>query len=202
MTMGMAMPAAPYPGGVSPDPLAPLMARVATGDEGALAALYDATSHRVYGLAFRVLRVREDAEEVTLDVYTQVWRGRTPYDPDRGSVLKFLLLLARTRAVDLLRSRARRSQVEERVEEIAELHDGGEAQAALGDVLAERRLKLALATLPDSQRVAIEAAYFQGLSHSEVATALGQPLGTIKTRIRDGLLALRRAMAMPEGGIA
>src|SRR6185503_4252155 len=115
-TMGMAMPAAPYPGGFAPDPLAPLMVRVGAGDEGALAALYDATSHRVYGLAFRVLRVREDAEEVTLDVYTQVWRGRTQYDPDRGSVLKFLLMLARTRAVDLLRSRARRSQVEERVE--------------------------------------------------------------------------------------
>jgi RNA polymerase sigma-70 factor (ECF subfamily) len=196
----MVMPAGPYPGGFSPDPLAPLMVRVDGGEEGALAALYDATSHRVYGLAFRVLRVSEDAEEVTLDVYTQVWRGRTPYDPDRGSVLKFLLMLARTRAVDLLRSRARRSQVEERVEEMTDLP--ASADDAFGDAFAERRLKLALATLPDSQRVAIEAAYFQGLSHSEVATALGQPLGTIKTRIRDGLLALRRAMVMPEGGIA
>jgi RNA polymerase sigma-70 factor, ECF subfamily len=197
--MGMAIPAVPYPAGGGQDPLSALMARVGAGDEGALAALYDATSHRVYGLAFRVLRVREDAEEVTLDVYTQVWRGRTPYDPGRGSVLKFLLLLARTRAVDLLRGRARRSQIEERVEELPE---AGAAGLSFGDAFAARRLRLALATLPDGQRVAIEAAYFQGLSHSEVATALGQPLGTIKTRIRDGLLALRRAMALPEEGIA
>jgi RNA polymerase sigma-70 factor (ECF subfamily) len=200
--MGMAIPAVPYPAGGGQDPLSALMARVGTGEEAALAELYDATSHRVYGLAFRVLRVREDAEEVTLDVYTQVWRGRTPYDPGRGSVLKFLLMLARTRAVDLLRSRARRSQIEERVEELSELPEAGTSNLSFGDAFAARRLQLALATLPDGQRVAIEAAYFQGLSHSEVATALGQPLGTIKTRIRDGLLALRRAMALPEEGIA
>jgi RNA polymerase sigma-70 factor (ECF subfamily) len=198
----MAMPAASCPGGAAHDPLAPLMARVGTGDEGALAELYDATSHRVYGLAFRVLRVREDAEEVTLDVFTQVWRGKVPYDADRGGVLKFLLMLARTRAVDLLRSRSRRLQNEERIEELSELEDSTSLDLAFGDTFAARRMRLALATLPAGQRAAIEAAYFQGLSHSEVAASLGQPLGTIKTRIRDGLLALRRAMALPEGGVA
>lgn len=197
------MPTSPFDsGGRSQDPLGPLMAQVAGGEEGALSALYDATSHRVYGLALRILRVKEDAEEVTLDVYTQVWRHRVPHDPERGSVLKFLLMLARTRSVDLLRSRARRNQVEENIEEMTELADPESNELSFGDAIAARRLRVAMATLPDAQRIAIEAAYFAGLSHSEVATALGQPLGTIKTRIRDGLTSLRRAMAVPEEGIA
>jgi RNA polymerase sigma-70 factor (ECF subfamily) len=178
------------------------MARVAGGEEGALSALYDATSHRVYGLALRILRIKEDAEEVTLDVYAQVWRSRVPHDPERGSVVKFLLMLARTRAVDLLRSRSRRTQVEEKIDELTEIADPQSTDLSFGDAIAARRLQVALATLPSAQRVAIEAAYFAGLSHSEVATALGQPLGTIKTRIRDGLTSLRRAMAVPEEGIA
>jgi RNA polymerase sigma-70 factor (ECF subfamily) len=178
------------------------MSRVAAGDEAAVSALYDATSHRVFGLALRILRNREDAEEVTLDVYAQVWRSRVPHDPARGSVLGFLLMVARTRAVDLLRSRSKRGSVEERVEDLLDSDELPWVEPVRGDMLASRRLRAALASLPRKQREAIEAAYFAGLTHTEVASALGEPLGTVKTRIRDGLLALRYAMAVTEEGIA
>ncbi len=185
------------------DPLGPLMARVARGDERGLAELYDATSHRVYGLALHILRERGAAEEATLDVYTQVWRRGTQYDPQRGRAIGFLLTLARNRALDLLRNRSRRPDSEETLEEVSQLADPRQdPEMAVRDVLAAQRLQVALASLPRDQRIALAAAYFGGLSHSEVAKALGQPLGTVKTRIRDGLIALRRVLAVKEEGRA
>lgn len=185
------------------DPLESILMRAAGGDERALEQLYDATSHRVYGLALRILRQKETAEEATLEVYTQVWRRGAQYDPERGSVLSYLLTLARTRSLDLLRSGARRAEVEQPFDDPA---DQLEAIDSFGahpkDVYAVQRMQLALAALPKEQRIAIEAAYFGGLSHSEVATALNQPLGTVKTRIRDGLMTLRRVMAVREEGHA
>lgn len=185
------------------DPLALLMARVAAGQERALADLYDATSHRVYGLVLHILREREAAEEATLDVYTQIWRRGAQYDPSRGSVMGFVLTLARTRGVDLLRARVRRSGFENPLQDALDLADPGPSPEMVSrDSLAARRLHVALEALPRDQRQAIEAAYFGGLSHKEVAKSLGQPLGTVKTRIRDGLMALRRVMAIREEGLA
>lgn len=179
------------------DPLQALLERAAAGDDQALAQLYDATSHRVYGLALRILRRKEPAEEATLEVYTQVWRRGAQYDAERGSVLGFLLTLARTRALDLLRRGARRAELEQPFDEPVHSQESNtRLEAAPRDVYAVQRMQLALAALPLEQRAAIEAAYFGGLSHSEVAQALNQPLGTIKTRIRDGLTTLRRVMAV------
>jgi RNA polymerase sigma-70 factor (ECF subfamily) len=197
----MALPTTGAPSSASSDdPLVGLMARLAVGDERALSELYDATSHRVYGLALRILRTNEAAEEATLDVYAQLWRRPEQFDPERGSVASYLLTLARTRSLDLQRSRARRAGIEEPLDEIDLAAPGPSPELAARDVFAAKRLHRALAALSGEQRSAIVAAYFGGLSHSEVAAALDQPLGTVKTRIRDGLIALRREMAVQEGG--
>ena len=177
------------------DRLAALVARTANGEAEALAALYDATVALIYGLAQRILADHGTAEEVTSDVYLHVWRQGARYDPARGTPLAWLLMLTRSRAIDRLRARAARR-------ESAAL----EAAAALPSpapgphddaVVAERRriVVAALATLSPEQREAIEIAYYGGKSHSEIATALGLPLGTVKTRIRVGMTRLRDALA-------
>jgi RNA polymerase sigma-70 factor (ECF subfamily) len=173
---------------------------IARRSEAALAELFDATSPRVYGLARRILRDPAAAEEATLDVYAQVWRDAGRYDSGKGSVAAWLLTLARSRAIDLLRSRERRAETEAPLEPAEAMIDdaAGPEEASLESERA-RQVRRALAALPADQRRALEAAYFRGLSHTEVAAALGQPLGTIKTRIRTGLLALRRALG-PEAG--
>ncbi len=191
---------APEPTG---DPLRATMLQVAGGDERALSRIYDATSSRVYGLALHILRDAEAAEEATLDAYTQVWRSAASYDAGRGSVIAWILTLARTRSIDLLRSRMRRMDVEASLDSVVDLPDPGPSPEETSvDILNSRKLRVALSALSREQRTAIEAAYFGGLSHSEVALALGQPLGTVKTRIRDGLTTLRRMMAAPPEGSA
>lgn len=183
------------------DPLRDTMHQVAAGNEAALGALYDATSPRVYGLALHILRDRGAAEEATLDVFAQVWRSGSRYDARRGSVIAWILTLARTRAIDLLRSRMRRSELEDSLDSVLDVPDPGRGpEETSQDSSNARKLRVALASLSAEQRKAIEAAYFGGLSHSEVAHALGQPLGTIKTRIRDGLTTLRRMMAAQQEG--
>jgi RNA polymerase sigma-70 factor (ECF subfamily) len=149
------------------------------------------------------LRERELAEEATIDVFTQVWMTAGRYDASRGSVLGWILNFARTRSIDLLRARARRAEREEPTGLPVSLSDPGPSpERALGEVERARRLRRALLKLPIEQRRAIETAYFRGLSHSEVAVELGQPLGTVKTRIRDGLTALRRSLASELGELA
>jgi RNA polymerase sigma-70 factor (ECF subfamily) len=185
----------------SSDPLAELVRRAAEGEEAALAELYDATSRRVYGLARKILRDRESAEEATLDAYLQLWRQAGCYDPSRGDVLGWLLTLTRSRAIDLLRTRSRRENHEEGLARAHALSDPGwdPERASAASERAEQ-VRVALAALPAEQRDVIEAAYFEGLSHSEVASSLGQPLGTVKTRIRSGMSTLRRLLEEgPEG---
>lgn len=187
----------------SGDPLAGLVGLVASGDEEALGRLYDATRRKVYGLVLRIVREPEAAEEVVLEVYTQVWRRAATYDPDRGSVAGWLLTLARTRAIDALRARARQTDRSVSLRNAGEVPDPGPdpEEASVG---AERagRVRRAVCLLPREQRQAIEVAYFGGLSHTEVAETLGMPLGTVKTRIRTGLSALRRALVASEEGLA
>ena len=185
------------------DALVALLARVAVRDESALGELYDRTSTRVYGLALRVLRDPAAAEEATLDVYHQVWRQADRYEPERGAPLGWLLTLGRTRAIDLARSRARSSRREDDLERALDMVDpstGPDVRSA--DAQDAARVRRAIAQLPPGPREAILAAYFTGMSHTEVAAALGVPLGTIKTRIRTGLVQLKRILSEPGDSVS
>jgi RNA polymerase sigma-70 factor, ECF subfamily len=173
-----------------------LMNRVKAGDESALAELYDLYSGSVYAIARHILRHAADAEEVVIDTFWEIWRKADRYDPSRGSVPSYIMLLARSRAID--RSRQARSH-ENTTERYRDLHnnsdtsvhsDADEPEADL--VLAERRahIRALLADLPPERREPIELNFFHGLSHAQVAEALDLPLGTIKTRIRQGLIQL------------
>jgi RNA polymerase sigma-70 factor, ECF subfamily len=172
--------------------------RVAAGDAGGLAALYDRHGRAVYSLALRILGDEGDAEEVAQDVFAQAWRRAGQYDQARGTVAAWLLVMARTRAID--RFRARRVRPEGRTQDDADLTlqqlPATSPDAASEMMAAERgqRVRRALEDLPFLQRVAIELAYFEGLSQREIAERLEQPLGTVKTRMRLGLLKLRDAL--------
>lgn len=184
------------------DPHVELVARVARGDERAFRELYDALSPRAFGLALRILRDRASAEEALVEVFAQVWRQAERFDARKASVATWVLTLARTRSIDLARIEKRRAQRETAVDDA--LFDGVD-DAASGPLLASehgeraQRVREALWSLPREQRVAVELAFFGGLSHTEVASALRAPLGTVKTRIRTGLSSLRVALAGLEG---
>lgn len=177
------------------DDLGDLIASCAQGIESALASLYDRTAGQVNGLAVRILGDREAAEEVTIDVYMQVWRSAAGYDPQRGSPLAWLLTLARSRAIDRLRSSATPNRLTDPLHSalsLASAEPGPEADS----LLAQRRhlVGAAMARLGAQQRQAIQLAFFSGMSHSEIAEHLGQPLGTIKTRVRTGMIRLREIL--------
>lgn len=161
--------------------------RIAAGDQGALAALYDTTSRLIYGITLRILGNPADAEEVTLDIYTQVWRSASNFDEARGSVVAWLTTMARSRAIDRLRTGANRNR---REESLADLDPPAAAQPHPQPGIG-REVQTALKALAPEQREAIELAYWYGYSHSELAARLGQPLGTVKTRIRTGMMRLR-----------
>jgi RNA polymerase sigma-70 factor (ECF subfamily) len=166
--------------------------RCAAGDQSALAALYDESSSLAYSLAMRLLGDTADAEEVTLDVYTQVWRTAASYDRARGSVVSWLVTLARSRAIDRLRSRANRTQREQPILEFSDFEAvtaSPEQQVAFSQ--RSQRVRAAMASLAPEQSEALQLAFFSGLSHSELAKRLGQPLGTVKSRIRSGMMKLR-----------
>ena len=167
-----------------------LIGRAAGGDQSALAALFDASNRLVFAVVLRVLGDRGAAEEVLLDVYTQVWRQAAAYDPERGRPAAWLLMIARTRAIDRLRSgraEQRREPIEAAENEPSRVGNPEEAS-----VDSERRnlVRTALGNLTPEQRQVIELAYFAGLSHTEIATQTGQPLGTVKTRARLGMMKL------------
>jgi RNA polymerase sigma-70 factor (ECF subfamily) len=171
-----------------------LLARMAAGEQAALAELYDATSHIVFALALRIVVERTLAEEVVLDVYTHAWRAAASYEPARGTPSAWLLTLARSRAIDALRAR-KRERATEPLEAAEAMPADGPGPEELS-VAEERRHHIgrALAHLNCDQRQAIELAYFSGLSHGEIADRLGAPLGTVKTRIRLGMLRLRELL--------
>lgn len=169
---------------------------MAAGDESAATVLYDRHGAAMYGLALRVVGEAADAEEVVLDAFAQAWRDASRYDGSRGSVLGWLTTITRTRALDLVRARGRRARATDAatvaLDEPAAMGSGPSApdvqvqEAETADVVQR-----ALQTLSAPQRQAIELAFFEGLTHHEVAARLQQPLGTVKTRIRQGLLKLR-----------
>ncbi len=172
-----------------------LIARSAQGDQQGLAELYDHSSRLVYSVALRIAGNPADAEEITLDVYSQVWRLAKDYSAERGSPSAWLIMMGRSRALDKVRSRASRSQHEAPIESAFDAASPGESAEESAIVSQDRRrIQLALRDLNSDQRQAIELAFFSGLTHSELAERLGQPLGTVKTRIRLGMIRLRTAL--------
>jgi RNA polymerase sigma-70 factor (ECF subfamily) len=162
-----------------------LLQRLARGDRAALGDLYDLYAGLVHGLALRVLRDASEAEDVVQEVFMQVWRQAGRYDPVRGRPEAWVCTMARTRALDRLRQRASRRE------------DPSEAAPPRSEVpVPETALavRAALGALSDEQRKAVELAYFDGLTQTEIARRLGEPLGTIKTRIRTGMMRLREAL--------
>src|SRR5262245_5604263 len=183
-----------------------LVARMAARDQEALAALYDRYRCVIFSLALRILRDRAEAEEALADVFLQAWRQARGFDTQRGSVGAWLVTLCRSRAIDRVRARGRRNAAIETVTRSAEgLSDAASASAGAGPeeaadlLLKRRRIGAALGALSQEQRRAVEMAFYEGLSHSEIAAALGAPLGTVKTRIRDGLHALRQKLSAEVG---
>ena len=173
--------------------------RVATGDQLAMASLYETSSRVVYGLLLRILNEHGLAEEVLLDVYMQVWRQAGSYDKGRGSPMAWMLTIARSRALDRLRSGRQELLIRESFEGIEENTSSEidvEEAAAIAEV--QGKVRDALETLPAEQREVIELAYYDGLSHSEIALQLEQPLGTVKTRTRLGMMKLRHLLQQGE----
>jgi RNA polymerase sigma-70 factor (ECF subfamily) len=183
------------PGATVPDRA--LVARAAAGDDRALGALYDRHGRTTYALAYAIVGERADAEEVVADAFGQAWRDAAAYDPARGTVGAWLATITRARALDLVRRRGRRSRAHERAARDA--GDGFAAPVATAEAPdrgVERmeigvRVRRALGSLPEAQRRVIELAYFGGLSQSEIAAELQEPLGTVKTRMRAGMEKLR-----------
>jgi len=164
-------------------------------DETALAALYDRYASLVFTLALRMLQDRDLAEEVMQDVFVRCWHGLEQFDRARGTLPGWLMGIGRNRAIDILRGRQHQARLRERTP----LPEDGQHEPSTPDrgeeVVLRATVVQALAELSLPQREAIELAYYGGLTQSEVATQLAQPLGTVKTRIRDGLRRLRRVLA-------
>ena len=169
---------------------------MARGDHGALAELYDRHGRLVYSLALRVLRDQGDAEDVVQEVFSQAWRQASRYESTRGQVVAWLMNLARSRAIDRLRSRRARPETVANDVEADRILDHAppiDEQLALSD--QAERIRAAVEQLSLLQRVAIELAFYEGLTHVEIAERLELPLGTVKTRIRQGLSKLKERLA-------
>jgi RNA polymerase sigma-70 factor, ECF subfamily len=170
--------------------------RMARGEHDALAELYDRHARPVYSLALRILQNQSDAEDIVQEVFSQAWRQAARYDATRGVVAAWLLTLSRSRAIDRLRARRARPEHPADDRQMSNVVDPG-FSADLQILSAEQvaRVRAALDALPVLQRVAIELAYYEGLTHVEIAEQLDQPLGTVKTRIRLALGKLRDTLA-------
>jgi RNA polymerase sigma-70 factor, ECF subfamily len=161
---------------------------IRSGDESAMATLYDRYSSVVYAVGLRVLGDTGAAEDVLQEVFMQLWRNPGVFDASRGHLGAWLAVIARNRAIDTLRKRRPETDVADVVVSV-EPDMAGEAERSR----AMEKVRYTLGSMPAAQRSALEMAYFEGLTHSEIAAKTGEPLGTIKTRIRAGLMALRKA---------
>ena len=174
-----------------------LVGQIAEGNQDALAGLYDSTSRIVYGLALRILGDASSAEEILFEVYHQVWRTAKSFDASRGKVTSWLVSMTRSRAIDALRARqARGANIAQPIEELSNLQDSRSGPE--GDSVQSSRAQVvrkSVAELPPDQRKPIELAFFSGLTHGEIAARTGLPLGTVKTRIRSGMMRLRELLA-------
>jgi RNA polymerase sigma-70 factor (ECF subfamily) len=184
--------------------LAALTARVARQEEAALGELYDATVAKLFSLAGAILRNPADAEEVVCDTYTQVWQTAGLYDASRGTTMGWLVTICRSRALDLLRQRRVRERTAGAAEELgAELPF---AEPSPDDIIESVRqntaVHRALAALPAVRRRAVALAFFQGLSHEEIAQVMGLPIGTVKSHIRRALGALKAELTKESDHVA
>jgi RNA polymerase sigma-70 factor, ECF subfamily len=169
--------------------------RCAEGDQSALAHLYEESSRYVYGMALRILRDAADAEEITVDVFSQVWRSAATFSQQRGSALNWLITLARSRSIDRLRTQSAQVRRREEPLEPSISCAGSNPEQSAVSRQQRARIQSALDQLNPEQRELLELGYFGGLSHSELATQLNQPLGTVKTRIRFGMIRLRELLS-------
>ena len=168
-----------------------LLRRSATGDEAAFGELYDLVSARVYGLVRRIVRDPAQSEEVAQEVFLEIWRHSARFDASRGSAVSWMLTIAHRKSVDRVRAaEAARDRDESYGAATHDISHDSTAEAAVERLDAER-VHRALETLSEAQRGALELAYLSGYTHTEVAAMLDLPLGTAKTRIRDGLIRLR-----------
>jgi len=166
---------------------------IAAGDQSALHALYERTHRLVFTLAVRITSNRETAEEVTVDVFHDVWRRSSDYDPVNGSVIGWIMNQARSRAIDRLRLDQRKKRLNPHSDDPLPPSAASDPHATLELGQLRGVLEKALLVLSPDERLAIETAYFAELTHAQVAERLNQPLGTVKTRIRSGLAKLRKA---------
>ena len=168
-----------------------LVARVRAGDQQALAELYDRYSKVVYGVAMRVLQDTGAAEDVLQDIFLQLWRKPDAFDSSRGSLAAWLAVIARHRSIDRLRKRRPETELEDCViVSSTDLRDETERSLVI------EKVRVVMNEMSPDQRTAMEMAFFQGLTHTEIAQKTGEPLGTIKTRIRSGLQQLRARFAV------
>jgi RNA polymerase sigma-70 factor (ECF subfamily) len=168
-----------------------LLGLVARGDRTAFAELYDRTAPRVFGLVKRLLRDHAQSEEVTQEIFLEIWTTATRYDHGKGSAVAWMLTMAHRRAVDRIRaSQASRDRdVRIGIRDLAPAYDS--VVESVEVVIETERVKQAMERLTQLQRQAVQLAYFGGYSHSEVASMLSVPIGTVKTRLRDGMIRLR-----------
>jgi RNA polymerase sigma-70 factor (ECF subfamily) len=171
-----------------------LVQSIASGDQLALHALYERANRVVFTLAVRITGNRETAEELTLDVFHDVWRKAAGYDARNGSVLGWIMNQARSRAIDRLRFEQRKKRVDPHAGDPAPAAEANGSETVLELKQERGRVEKALAVLSPAERRAIDGAFFSDMTHAEVAARLNQPLGTIKTRIRSALRKLRQAL--------
>ena len=178
--------------------LADLMTRCAAGDQVAFNEMYGLTVARVYGTVLRVLQSPDHAREVTQEIYIEVWKQAPRYIADRGSVAAWMTTMAHRRAVDRVRSVSSEVARDERYALMDSDRDSDEVWESVAQKHDVERVRVALATLTKYQREAIQLAYYDGLTQSQIAKKLNLPLGTVKTRIRDGLRRLGHALGGDE----
>jgi RNA polymerase sigma-70 factor, ECF subfamily len=167
-----------------------LIARLRAGEQQAMSEIYDRYAKVVYAVALRVLQDAAAAEDVLQDIFLQLWRNPDAFDASRGSLAAWLSVIARHRSIDRLRKRRPETDIEDCV-----ITSGPDLRDETERTLVVEKVRGALAEMNPDQRTALELAFFQGLTHSEIAEKTGEPLGTIKTRIRSGLQQLRAKFA-------
>lgn len=179
--------------------LVSLMHAIAKGDQDAFATFYDQTHRLVFGLALRILGNRETAEEVTTDIYMQIWRQATNFELVRGTAWSWLMTIARTRSIDRLRASAYTRQETETLDNVVQFVAPGDSPENLSlHAERSRMVQHALNQLTPEQRSLIEAAYFEGLSQTELSERFALPLGTVKTRVRAGMVVLKKHFAVAQ----
>ncbi len=178
---------------VQPVPDAALVERIMAGDESALSILYDRYAGMLFAMLVRILRDTSAAEEVLQDLFLQLWRGAAKFDASRGSMPAWLLVIGRNRAISRLRGRERREVLEDPQEfSFESLPSSTNLENEVSRMQLMAKLKVGLATLPSEQREALELAYFEGMTQTEIAARTGSPLGTVKSRVRAAMQSLKQ----------